>query len=860
MDCGPAALKCLLEGLGVPVSYGRLREACQTSVDGTSIDALETVANQLGLDAEQVMIPVDQLLLDESETLPAILVVQLGNGFTHFVVVWRVTGSMVQVMDPGHGRRWMSRERLLAEVYRHSMPVPAAAFREWAASDDNLKALRARLAALGARGVANELFAAAAADPTWRGLGALDAAVRMVTELVEAKGVRKGREARALVAQLCREEAAGVEAIPDASWSVRHHAPVDGEERVLIRGAVLVRVKGRRAAPAEGAAELPAELQAALREPAPRPLRQVLALIGPDGVRAARVVLVAALAAAATTLAEALLLRGLLDDVGNRVTQGHQRLGTIAAVVLFLAGALLLDGTIASVLHRLGRRLEVHLRMAFLRKLPRLGDRYFQSRPASDMAMRAWSATTLSNLPSRLHGAVRPGMEMLAITAGLVWLDPGCAPLALGLLGFSLVVSLVLAKFLAEPDLRRRTHAGALARFALDALLGLSSLRAHRAERAFRREYEAILVEWVRAGRDMAQRFVLPFAILYPGIVLITGAMFFGHLSRAGGAGTLLFLYWAVGLPPLAEELFLGVRALLPQRNTALRLLEPLGALEEPTGGDAPAEATSAAPGAAVELSGVKLVIAGNPVLHGIDLRFQPGEHCAVVGRSGAGKSSLAGLLLGWHAPAQGTLSVDGRPLDAAGLSRLRRETAWVDPAVQIWNSSLYENLIYGCEEPPEVSGPIGAAMLRDVLERLPEGLQTALGEGGGLVSGGEGQRVRLARALLRKSARLAILDEPFRGLDRDKRRALLQRSRKWWAQATLVYISHDVRDALDFPRVLVIEDGQVLEDGDPRELAARPEGRFAALLAAEQQVREGLWQSGVWRRLRLSGGRLVEH
>src|SRR6476469_8632598 len=74
MDCGPAALKCLLEGFGVSVSYGRLREACQTSVDGTSIDTLETLAQSLGLDAEQVMVPVDHLLRPQAEALPALVV------------------------------------------------------------------------------------------------------------------------------------------------------------------------------------------------------------------------------------------------------------------------------------------------------------------------------------------------------------------------------------------------------------------------------------------------------------------------------------------------------------------------------------------------------------------------------------------------------------------------------------------------------------------------------------------------------------------------------------------------------------------------------------------------------------------
>ena len=71
MDCGPATLKCLLEGFGILASYGRLREACQTSVDGTSIDTLEDVAQQLGLEANQIMLPVDYALLPQAQALPA---------------------------------------------------------------------------------------------------------------------------------------------------------------------------------------------------------------------------------------------------------------------------------------------------------------------------------------------------------------------------------------------------------------------------------------------------------------------------------------------------------------------------------------------------------------------------------------------------------------------------------------------------------------------------------------------------------------------------------------------------------------------------------------------------------------------
>jgi len=103
MDCGPASLKCLLEGFGVHASYGRLREACQTDVDGTSIDTIEDIAVQLGLDAEQVIVPLDHVLVPEAALLPAIAVVRLPSGITHFVVIAGKDGFDYLVQDPGGG-------------------------------------------------------------------------------------------------------------------------------------------------------------------------------------------------------------------------------------------------------------------------------------------------------------------------------------------------------------------------------------------------------------------------------------------------------------------------------------------------------------------------------------------------------------------------------------------------------------------------------------------------------------------------------------------------------------------------------------------------------------------------------------
>ncbi|OYU72644.1 MAG: hypothetical protein CFE32_23155 [Alphaproteobacteria bacterium PA3] len=152
----------------------------------------------------------------------------------------------------------------------------------------------------------------------------------------------------------------------------------------------------------------------------------------------------------------------------------------------------------------------------------------------------------------------------------------------------------------------------------------------------------------------------------------------------------------------------------------------------------------------------------------------------------------------------------------------------------------------------------MAAAQLRTVLEKLPDGLQTRLGEGGGLLSGGEGQRVRLARAFMQSDVRLALLDEPFRGLDRGQRTQLLAEARRWWRGTTLLCVTHDLSETLQFDRVLVVDEHRIVEDGPPQ-LLARGATRYAALLQAEQRVHDELWQGTAWRRLQVREGQVIE-
>ncbi len=846
MDCGPAALKCLLEGFGVNVHYGRLREACQTDVDGTSIDTVEEVANQLGVEAEQIMLPVDHVLLDEARALPAIAVVVLPNGITHFVVVWRHHGRYVQIMDPATGRRFVSRDRFLNELYVHKMPVPAADWREHAGSDDFLGPLAQRMTQLQ---IPHDLLRAATADPGWKKIAALDAGVRMMESIATSGAIDRGAQSARILESFLEND----ETISENYWSVR---PAPEEDQLLLRGAVLVRAIQPK--PSEGPSS--PELIAALQQPPARPGRELLKLLRADGAFTPAAIAIALILASGAVIVEAILFRALLD-VSRQLGLASQRLGALAALVVFSAALLLLEIPLAASLLRFGRLLEVRLRLAFLTKIPRLGDRYFQSRLKSDMAERSHSIHLIRRLPELGGQLLRYTFEIVFTTAGIIWLDPASAPIALLAALAVVAIPIVSQPLLMERDLRLRTHSGALSHFYLDALLGLIAIHTHGAQPAVRREHESLLAEWARAGLNL-QRTVVSLEALQ----FVTGFglaiwLLASHLARTGETGAVLLLvYWALNLPALGQEVALIAWQYPSYRNVTLRLLEPLGAIEQRIAHSAATSSPNTA-AAAIAFENVNVTAAGHTVLRDINVTIQPGEHLAIVGPSGAGKSSLVGTLLGWYRPSTGRVLVDGEELDESRVEALRPHIAWVDPAVQLWNRPLLTNLEYGLPATARmpIEDVIEAADLRRVLERLPEGLETALGEGGGLVSGGEGQRIRLGRALLRPDVRLVVLDEPFRGLDFEQRRTLLARARELWKSATLLSISHDISEAMTFERVLVIEEGHIVEDGSPTKLAHQPASRFHALLMAERAIREEMWATGNWRHLKLEEGALTE-
>ena len=894
MDCGPASLKSLLHGFGIPVAYGHLREACSTDVDGTSINTLEEVAVELGLDAEQVMLPVDHLLLAESEALPAIVVVQLANKGAHFVLVWRTHGRWIQVMDPAVGRRWMSRAALLRDVYRHETTASAEAWREYAASVAFQNPLRRRMRELGVSSSAERTFLERALeDASWKSLGNLDAAVRLADRLVASGAVHRGEESEQLLTRLTKvtSDESRARAIPDRFWSVRPALPsAEGEAQVLVRGALLVHGVGRRSSAGDRStalrAQLDPELLRALKAPPKsiwKPLREIVRNAG--GPLLAVAVFSTAVAAM-TVLLQALLLRSIVD-LGYWLGIAQHRLGAALALGVFLLAALLLDLPLTMSLQRFGRRLEVLLRVALARKIPRTADQYFHSRALSDLAERAHSLFILRELPMLLGTWLRSAFLLAFTSIGILWLAPWLSAWVAASVGVAVVLSVLSLWLLQEREMRARSHGGVLIRFYLDALLGISSIRAHNAGTSLLREQEGALVQWTNAHRRLQLAGVVIEALQAVAGVALAVGLVMTHVARQGSSGSILLVsYWALQLPVLAQSLAVSARQVPAIRNVLTRVLEPLDAPNETSEADSasaerapiiPSEqdppmsgpvsfapmpmvkVASACEGVSVEMRGVAVRAGGRAVLDDVQLALAPGDQIAVVGASGAGKSTLLGLLLGWSRAAEGEISIDGKPLTSKALARWRRHTAWVDPAVHLFNRRFAENLLYGSEGGvTELSVAVDQADLREVLERLPEGMQTMMGEGGALVSGGEGQRVRIGRAWLRRDVRLVLLDEPFRGLARDRRAELLERARRHWAGATMICVTHDVSSTLTFGRVLVVEGGRIVEDGDPRALAADASSRYHALLTTEKMVQGSLWGSFHWRRFKVENG-LVE-
>ena len=439
-----------------------------------------------------------------------------------------------------------------------------------------------------------------------------------------------------------------------------------------------------------------------------------------------------------------------------------------------------------------------------------------------------------------LDGLVFAPLHAVILTVGMLWLMVRLdAPLTLvGLAAVPLVggLAFVLSRPIQAAGRRRRAVESSLQSHVHQTLTGVAVVQAYGMEARQRRRFaelatadiaaqkQALLAQELNGlGRGLA-------TVLVAGAVLWIGAN--EVLAHRISTGTLLVFVAYLGSLHEQFTTLSAVPSLLHgTRGSVDRVLEVLDA--EPEVVDRPGAAAVGRLAGGIELRGVTFGYeAGRPVLEDVSLEVAPGETVAVVGPTGAGKTTLVGLVLRLHDPWSGQVLADGTDVRDLQLAGLRANVALVLQESFLFPVSVGENIAYGRPgaNADAVEAAARAANAHDFIVGLPDGYDTVLGDRGGTLSGGERQRIAIARAVL-KDAPILILDEPTSALDVGTEAKVVEALSHLMAGRTTLIIAHRLSTIRHVDRVVVLEHGRVVEHGSPDDLLARP-GAYARMQA----------------------------